>query len=230
MLLGILSYQSINDHHLGFSDPYIRIKCHILIKVLQLFGTPFQQLLRTHEIFHIVLPTSAVLIPDSMSIFQTNAGNNILTLSKLHIRAIHHALSEIGTKRWISYQGIAIKRNYRGQKLLVESSRKHGFDLKTFISISNYSSSLRRYRGITFPLMSRQIQFDGGDTTCFSPLTTTGISLATSNSHPSTEGIFTSSRMSCRREIRSFGTVLLKAQPVILSFYKFHSVLHAMMT
>ena len=84
-----------------------------------------------------------LLISDSMSTFQTNAGNNILTLSKLHIRAIHHALSEIGTKRWFSYQGIAIKRNYRGQKLLliVESNRKHGFDLKTFISISNYSSS-----------------------------------------------------------------------------------------
>ena len=44
---------------LGFSDPYIRIKCHILIKVLQLFGTPSQQLLQTHEIFHIVLPTPA---------------------------------------------------------------------------------------------------------------------------------------------------------------------------
>ncbi|CAN0466618.1 unnamed protein product, partial [Ascophyllum nodosum] len=36
---------------LGFSDPYIRIK------LLQLFGTPSQQLLQTHEIFHIVLPT-----------------------------------------------------------------------------------------------------------------------------------------------------------------------------
>ena len=173
-----------------------------------------------------------LLISDSMSTFQTNAGNRILTLSKLHIRAIHHALSEIGTKMWFSYQGIAIKRNYRGgQKLLVESNRKHGFDLKTFISISNYSSSLRRYRGhYLVPLLSRQIQFDGGGTTCFSPLTMTGISLATSISHPSTEGIFTSSRMSCRRERRSFGTVLLKAQLVILSFYKFHSVLHAMMT
>ena len=106
-----------------------------------------------------------LLISDSMSTFQTNAGNIILTLSKLHIRAIHHALSEIGTKRWFSYQGFAIKRNYRGQKLLVESNRKHGFDLKTFISISNYSSSLRRYRGhYLVPLLSRQIQFDGGGT------------------------------------------------------------------
>ena len=172
-----------------------------------------------------------LLISDSMSTFQTNAGNIILTLSKLHIRAIHHALSEIGTKRWFSYQGIAIKRNYRGQKLLVGSNRKHGFDLQTFISISNYSSSLRRYRGhYLVPLLSRQIQFDGGGTTCFSPLTMTGTSLATLISHPSTEGIFTSSRMSCRRERRSFGTMLLKAQLVILSFYKFHSVLHAMMT
>ena len=166
-----------------------------------------------------------LLISDSMSTFQTNAGNIILTLTKLHIRAIHHALSEIGTKRWFSYQGIAIKRDYRGQKLLVESNRKHGFDLKTFISISNYSSSLRRYRGhYLVPLSSRQIQFDGGGNTCFSPLTTTGISLATLISHPTTEGIFTSLRMLCRRERRSFGTVLLKAQLVILSFYKFHSV------
>ena len=173
-----------------------------------------------------------LLISDSMSTFQTNAGNIILTLSKLHIRAIHHALSEIGTKRWFSYQGIAIKRNYRGQKLLVESNRKHGFDLKTFISISNYSSSLRRYRGhYLVPLLSRQIQFDGGGTTFFTPADyDSGTSLATSISHPSTEGIFTSSRMSCRREKKSFGTVLSKAQLVILSFYKFHSVLHAMMT
>ena len=173
-----------------------------------------------------------LLISDSMSTFQTNAGNIIMTLSKLHIRSIHHALSEVGTKRWFSYQGIAIKRNYRGQKLLVESNRKHGFDLKTFISISNYSPSfLGRYRGhYLIPLLSRQIQFDGGGTTCFSPLTTTGISLATLISHPTTEGIFTSSRMLCRRERRSFGTVLLKAQLVVLSFYKFHSVLDAMMT
>ena len=107
-----------------------------------------------------------LLISDSMPKFQTNAGNIILTLSKLHIRAIHHALSEIGTKRWFSYQAIAIKRNYRGQKLLVGSNRKHGFDLKTFISISNHSSSLRRYRGhYLVPLLSRQIQFDGGGTT-----------------------------------------------------------------
>ena len=173
-----------------------------------------------------------LLISDSMSTFQTNAGNIILTLSKLHIRAIHHALSEIGTKRWFSYQGIAIKRNYRGQKLLVESNRKHGVDLKTLISISNYSSSLRRYRGhYLVPLLSRQIQFDGGGTTFFTPADhESGTSLATSISHPSTDGIFTSSRMSCRRERRSFGTVLLKAQLIILSFYKFHSVLHAMMT
>ena len=160
-----------------------------------------------------------LLISDSMSTFQTNAGNNILTLSKLHIRAIHHALSEIGTKRWFSYQGIAIKRNYRGKKLLVESNRKHGFDLKTFISISNYSSSLRRYRGhYLVPLLSRQIQFDGGGTTfLFHPdHDDSGTSLATLISHPSTEGIFTSSRMLCRRARRSFGTVLLKAQLVIL--------------
>ena len=142
----------------GFSDPYIRIKYHILIKVLQLFGTPFQQLLRTREFF-ISSHQHRLLISDSMSTFQTNAGNIILTSSKLHIRAIHHALSEIWTKRWFSYQGIAIKRNYRGQKLLVGSNRKHGFDLKTFISISNYLSSLRRYRRhYLVPLLSRQIQ------------------------------------------------------------------------
>ena len=40
-----------------------------------------------------------LLIADTMSTFQTNAGNIILTLSKLHNRAIHHILSEIGTKR-----------------------------------------------------------------------------------------------------------------------------------
>ena len=28
----------------GFSDPYIGIKCHILIQQLQLFGIPFQQI------------------------------------------------------------------------------------------------------------------------------------------------------------------------------------------
>ena len=60
------------------------------------------------------------------------------------------------------------------KKLQVESNIKHGFDLKTFISISNYSSSLRRYRRhYLVPLLSRQIQFDGGGTTCFSPLTMT---------------------------------------------------------
>ena len=207
----------------GFSDPYIRIKCHILIKVLQLFGTRSNNSCE-HMKFFISSYQHRLLISDSMSTFQTNAGNIILTLTKLHIRAIHHALSEIGTKRWFSYQGIAIKRNYRGQKLLVGSNRKHGFDLKTFISISNYSSSLRRYRGhYLVPLLSRQIQFDGGGTTCFSPLTTTGISLATFN-------LASYSRMLCRRERRSFGTVLLKAQLVILSFYKSHSVLHAIMT
>ena len=103
-------------------------------------------------------------------------------------------------------------------------NRNHGFDLKTLISISNYSSSLRRYRGhYLFPLLSRQIQFDDGDTTFFTPDHDSGTSLAILISHPSTEGIFTSSRMSCRRERRSFGTVLLKAQLVILSLYKFHS-------
>ena len=82
-----------------------------------------------------------LLIADTMSTFQTNAGNIILTLSKLHIRAIHHTLSEIGTKRGFSYQGSAIERNYKGQKSLVEANGKHGFDLKTLISIFNYSSS-----------------------------------------------------------------------------------------
>ena len=34
-----------------------------------------------------------------------------------------------------------MKRNYKGQRLLIEANGKHGFDLKTLISISNYSSS-----------------------------------------------------------------------------------------
>ena len=76
-----------------------------------------------------------------MSTFETNAGKIVLTSSKLQIRAIHHTMSEIGTKRSFSYQGIATKRNYKGQKSLVEANRKHGFDLKKLISISNYSSS-----------------------------------------------------------------------------------------
>ena len=164
MLLGILGYQSINDHHLGFSDPYVRIKGHIL-KYCNCLEHGSNNSCE-HMKFFISSYQHRLLISDSMSTFQTNAGNNTLTLSKLHIRAIHDALSEIGTKRWFSYQGIAIKRNYRGQKLLVESNRKHGFDLKTFISISNYSSSLRRYRGhYLVPFLSRQIQFDGGGTT-----------------------------------------------------------------
>ena len=57
----------------------------------------------------------------------------------------------------------------------------------------------------------------------FTPDHDSGTSLATSISHPSTEGIFTSSRMSRRRERRSSGTVLLKAQLAILSLLKFHS-------
>ena len=166
-----------------------------------------------------------LLISETMSTFQTNAGNIILTQSKLHIRAFHHALSEIGTKRWFSYQGIAIKRNYRGQKLLVESNRKHGFDLKTLISISNYSSSFwGDIEGIAYiPSCHGRSSSIVGALPVSPPDHDSGTSLATLISHPSTEGIFTFSRMSCRRERRSFGTVLLKAQLVILLLYKFHS-------
>ena len=128
----------------------------------------------------------------------------------------------------LSHHRMRMNENYKRQKLLVESNRKHGFDLKTLISISNYSSYfLGRYRGhYLIPLLSRQIQFDGGGTTFFTPDHDSGTSLATLISHPSTEGIFTSSRMSCRRERRSFGTVLLKAQLVILLLYKFQLTYH----
>ena len=92
-----------------------------------------------------------LLIFDTVSTFQTNAGNIILASSKLHIRAVHHTLSKIGTKRWFSYQGIAVKRNYKRQKSLVEANEKHGFDLKTLNSISNYSSSFYEdIEGITY--------------------------------------------------------------------------------
>ena len=114
------------------------------MKSLQLFGMPFQQLFANTWSFSHRTTNIWLLISDTMSIFQTDAGNIILTLSKLHIRAVHHTLSEIGTKRWCSYQGIAIKRNYNGQKLLVEANGKHGFDLKTLSSISNHSSSFYR--------------------------------------------------------------------------------------
>ena len=146
-----------------------------------------------------------------MSTFQTNAGNIILTSSKLHIRAIHHTLSEIRPNRRFSYQGIAIKRNYKGQKSLVEVHRKHGFDLKKLISISNYSSSFYGdIEGVTyFPSSHDRSISMVGALLPISPLTMTQAPLCNSISHPSTEGMFTSSGVSCRRENKSFGTVLL---------------------
>ena len=122
----------------GFSDPYFRIACYILIKSLQLFGMFFQKLFANK--WNLACRTTNIwlVISDTVLTFQTNAGNIIMTSSKLHIRAIHHTLSEIGTKRWFSYQGFAIKRNYKRQKSLVEANRKHGFDLKTLNSISNF--------------------------------------------------------------------------------------------
>ena len=87
-------------------------------------------------------------------------------------------LSEIGTKRAFSYQGIAIKINYKGQKSLVEANRKHGFDLETLISISNYSSSFYGdIEGITcFPSSNdRSISMVGA--LPISPLTMTQVPL-----------------------------------------------------
>ena len=37
---------------------------------------------------------------------------------------------KLGQKRWFSYQGIAIRRNYKGQKLLVEANGKLASILK----------------------------------------------------------------------------------------------------
>ena len=84
--------------------------CYILIKLLQLFEIPFQQLFANKWNLACCTTNNWLLISDTISTFQTNAGNIILTASKLHIRAIHHTLSEIGTKRWFCYQGIAIRR------------------------------------------------------------------------------------------------------------------------
>ena len=148
----------------GFSDPYFRIRCFILIKSLQLFGMLFQQLIANTWTFLYRTTNIGLLISDTMSAFQTNAGNVILTLSKLHIRAIHHALSEIGTQRRFGYQGIAIRRNYKRQKSLVEANGKHGFDLKTLISTSNYSFSFYGdIEGITYfpPVRDRSIWMVG---------------------------------------------------------------------
>ena len=97
----------------GFRDPYFRITCYILIKLLQLFGMPFQKLFANKWNLACRTINISLLIPDTMSTIQANAGNIILTLSKFHIRAIHHTLSEIGTKMWFGYQGIAIRRNYK---------------------------------------------------------------------------------------------------------------------
>ena len=88
---------------------------------------------------------------------------------------------------------------------------KAGFDLKTLISISNYLSSFYGdIEGITyFSLWSQRVHFDGGGTNFYTPDHDSGTSLATLISHPSTEGIFTSSRMSVEEKKISFGTVLL---------------------
>ena len=142
-----------------FSDPYFRITCCILIKSLQLFGMPFQNLFANK--WNLACRTTNIwlLISDTLSIFQTNAGNIILTSSKLHIRAVHHTLSEIGTKRWFGYQGIAIRRNYKGQKSLIEANWKHGFDLKKAdFHIQLFFFFLRRCREhYLFPLWPRQM-------------------------------------------------------------------------
>ena len=60
--------------------------------------------LQIHESFGCRTTNTWLLISDTMSTFQTNAGNIVLTSSKLHIRAVHHTLSEIWGKKviWLS--------------------------------------------------------------------------------------------------------------------------------
>ena len=132
-----------------------------------------------------------------MSTFRTNAGDIILTSSKLHIRAIHHTLSEIGTKRLFSYQRIAVKRNCKGQKLLVEANGKLASILKhsfPYLIIHLLFAEISRALPIS-PLVTTD-PFRWWGHYLFTPDHDSDTSLATLISHPSTEGIFASSRMS----------------------------------
>ena len=128
---------------------------------------------------------AAALISGTMSTFQTDAGNIILTSSKLHFRSIRHTLSEIRTKRLFSYQGIAIKRNYKGQKALVEANGKHGFDLES-THFHNYLSILfyGDIEGITYFPSGRDRSIWMVGALPISPLTMTQASLQRLNLTP----------------------------------------------
>ena len=67
-----------------------------------------------------------------------------------------------------------MRQNYKGQKSLVEANGKHGFDLKTLISISNYSSSFYGdIEGITYFPSGHDRSISVVGALPFSPLTMT---------------------------------------------------------
>ena len=85
------------------------------------------------------------------------------------------------------------KRNYKDTNLLVEANRKHGFDLKTLISISNYSSSsYGDSRALPLSPLAATDPFGWWRHYLFHPWPWLRHLSSDLISHPYTEGMFTS--------------------------------------